>query len=86
MTVPTVAFMASILFAVMPMTWLMRKILLENLLLPLLLSSILFAVYYRKSTINKAYPVKTKTKQPILILISGIFMGLAIFTKLQHLQ
>ena len=81
----TVAFMASILFAVMPMTWLMRKILLENLLLPLLLSSILFAVYYRKSTINKAYPVKTKTKQPILILISGIFMGLAIFTKLPAL-
>jgi hypothetical protein len=81
----TVAFIASILFAIMPMTWLMRKILLENLLLPLLLSSILFAVYYRKSTISKSYPIKIKTKQTILILISGIFMGLAIFTKLPAL-
>jgi hypothetical protein len=78
----TVAFIASILFAVMPMTWLMRKILLENLLLPLLLSSILFAVYYRKSSISKTCQIKPRTTQSILILISGIFLGLAIFTKL----
>lgn len=78
----TVAFIASILFAVMPITWLMRKILLENLLLPLLLSSILFAVYYRKSSISKTCQINTRTKQSIPILISGIFLGLAIFTKL----
>lgn len=41
-----VALITSILFAVMPATWLLRKILLESLLLPLLLSSILFALYY----------------------------------------
>ncbi len=44
----TVALIASILFAVMPFTWLMRKILLETLLLPLLLSSILFAIHISK--------------------------------------
>ena len=43
-----VAFIASILFAVMPITWLMRRIYLDNLLMPFLLSSILFAVYYAK--------------------------------------
>jgi hypothetical protein len=41
-----VALIASILYVVMPATCLLRKILLESLLLPLLLSSILFAVYY----------------------------------------
>jgi hypothetical protein len=34
-----VAFLASILFAVMPMSWFYRRILLESLLLPFLLSS-----------------------------------------------
>jgi len=40
----TIAFIAAILFAVMPITWILRRILLDNLLLPFLLSSILFAV------------------------------------------
>jgi Dolichyl-phosphate-mannose-protein mannosyltransferase len=78
----TVAFIASLLFAVMPITWLTRKILLENLLLPLLLSSILFAIYYRKSSTSKTHQINTRAKQSILISISGILLGLAIFTKL----
>jgi hypothetical protein len=49
-----VAIIASILFAVMPATWLLRKILLESLLLPLLLSSILFAVYYSSRKMSNA--------------------------------
>jgi hypothetical protein len=81
----TVAFMASILFAVMPTTWLLRKILLENLLLPVLLSSILFAVYYRRSSRSKTYPTKARANQSTLVLISGIFMGIAIFVKLPAL-
>ncbi len=81
----TIAFIASILFAVMPITWLMRKLLLESLLLPLLLSSVLFAVYYRKSSgsiSGEISVITTPSNQPVLILISGIFLGLAIFTKL----
>ena len=65
-----VALFASLLFAVMPITWLTRRILLDSILLPFLLSSILFAIYLRYSN-HKFVP----------ILISGISLGLAIFTK-----
>src|SRR5215207_1518787 len=41
----TVAFIAAILFAVIPITWILRRIFLDSLLLPFLLSSILFAFY-----------------------------------------
>ena len=40
-----VAFIAAILFAVMPYTWLIRRVLLEPIQLPFLLTSILFALY-----------------------------------------
>ena len=44
----TIAFIAAILFAVMPFSWILRRILLDNLLLPFLLSSILFALSLEK--------------------------------------
>jgi 4-amino-4-deoxy-L-arabinose transferase-like glycosyltransferase len=75
----TIALIASILFAVMPITWLLRKILLESLLLPLLLSSILFALYTKDQKIN--HDIKNN-KNNLLILLSGIFLGLAILTKI----
>ena len=40
-----VAFIAVILFAVMPYTWLIRNVLIEPIQLPFLLTSILFALY-----------------------------------------
>jgi 4-amino-4-deoxy-L-arabinose transferase-like glycosyltransferase len=69
---------------------------LQGLLLPLLLSSILFAVYYssRKMSdpsttadcakMNLDQKVKTKNNNIFIILpmISGIFLGLAIFVKI----
>jgi hypothetical protein len=85
----SIAVISSILFAVMPITWLTRRIFLDNLLLPLLLTSILFAIFTRDvnsgSTDNKAngWPLSNKKKCSIIIvLISGIFLGLAIFTKI----
>lgn len=81
----TIAFIASILFAVMPITWLTRKILLENFVLPLLLSSILFAICFRKNSTSNAFQIIPNTKRSVLVLISGIFLGLAIFTKLPTL-
>jgi tetratricopeptide (TPR) repeat protein len=80
-----VAFIASTMFAVMPITsWMLRRVWLEPIQLPFLLASILFAIY----TIN----IRTKTsniennsnnnKKNLLILLSGIFLGLAIFTKI----
>ncbi|NHI03940.1 hypothetical protein DYY67_1010 [Candidatus Nitrosotalea sp. TS] len=64
------AIAASLLFAVMPMTWITRRILLDSILLPFLLLSILLAIYSKDS--------KHKS---ILVLLSGICMGLVLFTK-----
>jgi hypothetical protein len=71
-----VAFISAILFAVMPVVFL-RTMFLESLQLPFLLSSILFALYVKDSTV-----VDNKTKNLSMILLSGICMGLAIFTKI----
>ena len=87
-----VAIISSILFAVMPLTWLTRRILLDSIMLPFILSSILFALYYSKKIKirNTLKGEKTATNlvnniskpSTILIFISGIFLGLAIFTKI----
>ncbi|MFZ1077440.1 MAG: phospholipid carrier-dependent glycosyltransferase [Nitrosotalea sp.] len=66
-----VALISSMLFAVMPITWLVREILLDSILLPFLLLSILLAL---KS--------KNSDRKSLMILLSGICMGLAIFTKI----
>jgi hypothetical protein len=71
-----VAFIASILFAVMPISML-RIMYFESLQLPILLSSILFAVYTKESIADSK-----EKKNLSMILVSGIFMGLAIFTKI----
>jgi hypothetical protein len=72
----TIAFIASILFAVMPLTWLTRRVYLDTIQLPFLLSSILLAIYY-----NKMNSSQDENYKKILLISSGIFLGLAIFTK-----
>jgi hypothetical protein len=72
-----VALIASVLFAVMPMTWLLRRILLDNILLPFILSSILFALYSGSNRNGK----DRGGSEIVPALLSGIFLGLAIFTK-----
>jgi 4-amino-4-deoxy-L-arabinose transferase-like glycosyltransferase len=83
-----IAFIAAILFAVMPLSWILRRILLESIQLPFLLSSILFLVYKRNLT-NEHIRVDNKDTNRhnnnlniFTIVLSGIFLGLAIFTKL----
>lgn len=66
-----VALISSLLFGVMPITWLVREILLDSILLPFLLLSILLALHSKNS--NHKIP---------MILLSGICLGLAIFTKI----
>ena len=83
-----VAFIASILFAVMPLSWLTRRILLDSILLPLVLSSILLALYAREKDKTNApknqdngrrsYDAKRMTS----LIFSGVFLGLSIFTKI----
>jgi len=68
-----IALLASILFAVMPISWLTRRVLLDSILMPFLLSSILFAIYTKGSN-NK--------RSIITPLLSGIFLGISIFTKI----
>ena len=66
-----VAIIASILFAVMPMSWLLRRILLDSIFLPFALSSILLALYSKDSDRKHA-----------LMISSGVCLGLAVFTKI----
>lgn len=65
-----VALLASTLFAVMPYTWIFNRILLDSILLPFLLTSILLAIRFAKPQ-GKMW----------LAPISGTMLGLAIFTK-----
>lgn len=62
-----VAIFSSAFFAVMPISWVMRRVLLDSILLPFLLLSVLFALH-------------SKEKR-WLVPVSGICLGLAIFTK-----
>ncbi len=66
-----VALTSSLLFAVMPYTWIFNRILLDSLLLPFLLASILLAIHFAK-------PQSRMWLAPA----SGIMLGLAIFTKI----
>lgn len=66
-----VALLSSILFAVMPFTWIFNRILLDSILLPFLLASILLAIRFSK-THGSLW----------LALLSGTLLGLAIFTKI----
>src|SRR5690349_1898903 len=79
-----VALASSVVFAVMPLSWLYRWILLDSILLPFLLSSILLAVYLKKlsdrGSNNRIKDNKLDIKIPILL--SGILLGLAIYTKI----
>jgi hypothetical protein len=87
-----VAFIAAVLFAVMPLSWMMRRVLLESILMPLILCSVLFALYIKpispgfiyKENHSQKRLLHRNQRQPHLLsaLLSGIFLGLAIFTKI----
>lgn len=65
------AFLSATLFAVLPFTWILKRILLDSILLPLVLGSILLALYSSKAKQNTPW-----------IIFSGILLGLAVFTKI----
>lgn len=76
-----VGFISATLFAVMPLSQILRGILLDSIELPFILLSILFAVYYAKSESQITHNNRID-KNIMLVLLSGIFLGLAIFTKI----
>ena len=69
-----VAAVATVIFAVAPMSLLLRMVLLDSILLPFVLSSVLLALHSRG-------PDKDSNRRRLLLLASGVCMGLAIFTK-----
>jgi hypothetical protein len=71
-----VAFIAAVLFAVVPLSTFTRGIFLESILLPLILSSILFAL---RSSSNGSKLARNSNY--LYVILSGIFLGLAIFAK-----
>ena len=71
-----IAFFASILFAVTPMTWLLRMITLDSIAMPLVLTSILISINLLKW--NKT---SSPNKHILIVLLSGTFLALAMFTK-----
>ncbi len=64
------AMISGVLFASMPMTWMFRRILLDGLLVPLMLSSLLLALHSKDSRHPGA-----------LVAASSCLLGLAVFTK-----
>ena len=88
------AFMAAVLFAVTPLTWLTRRVVLESIYLPLILSSILCILYLSYPQFKSADNSKNKIfdsarsiskylpRSRILTITSGVLLGLAIFTKI----
>jgi len=80
----TLALIAAIFFAIMPSTWLFRRVYLETILMPFLLSSILFALYLKvpKNTNSLNPKSRYEISKYVLILLSGILLGLAIYTKI----
>ena len=74
-----IGFVAAMLFAIMPLTWMLKMVLLDTILLPFVLTSILLATYSGKAYQNKTYKGSLAI---ILIISSGITLGLAIFTKI----
>jgi hypothetical protein len=74
-----VAFIASVLFAVMPLSLMIRSVWLESIQLPFILLSILFATYCNS---DSEKPGKINLKNTMSILVSATALGVAIFTKI----
>ena len=70
------AFIGSTLFAVMPITWLLRMVYLDTILLPFLLASLLFA-----NSIKNGLPTDKNSclKNNFSVMLSGIFLGMGNF-------
>lgn len=67
-----IAFFSALLFSVMPLTWYTRYIVLDSIMLPFALTSILLSLEFGS---------RKKYNQTFVVL-SGVCLGLAIFTKI----
>ena len=67
-----VATVSAVIFAAAPMSLLLKMVMLDSILLPFVLSSVLLALYSRSSV----------ARRHALLIASGVCLGLAIFTKI----
>src|SRR5919108_3162606 len=65
----------------MPLGWIVRRIWLESIQLPLLLLSILFIIRHTKKFIKRDDSASKAKENILAVLISGSLLGLTIFTK-----
>ena len=77
-----VAFIASFLFAIIPVGWFIRRIWLESIQLPFLLLSILFVVRSAPDLAKSVGNVGRTKENVLAVFTSGVFLGLVIFTKI----
>jgi len=73
------AVIAATLFAVMPISLTLRMVLLDSILLPFVLASILLAMHARGAA-GTASPVRYRTWLPVVL--SGVCMGCAVLVKI----
>ena len=77
-----IGLLSAAIFAVVPITWVLRRIWLEPIQLPFILLSILFAIYFSKQSTKDSIPKYFFQEKFITSIFSGIFLGIAIFTKI----
>jgi hypothetical protein len=77
-----IGLLSAAIFAVIPITWLLRRVWLEPIQLPFILLSILFAIYLNKQSTKDSITSYLFQKKLITSIFSGIFLGIAIFTKI----
>ena len=77
-----IGLLSAAIFAVIPITWILRRIWLEPIQLPFILLSILFAIYTNKKPTKASLAKYLYQEKLITSIFSGIFLGIAIFTKI----
>ena len=77
-----IGLLSAAIFAVVPITWVLRRIWLEPIQLPFILLSILFAIYLNKKSTKASITKYLFQEKLITTIFSGVFLGIAIFTKI----
>ena len=77
-----IGLLSAAIFAVVPITWMLRRVWLEPIQLPFILLSILFAIYLSKQSTKDSFSKYFNQEKLITSIFSGIFLGIAIFTKI----
>jgi hypothetical protein len=77
-----IGLLSAAIFAVVPVTWILRRVWLEPIQLPFILGSILFAIYLNKQSTKASLGKYLYYEKVVISIFSGIFLGIAIFTKI----